>query len=111
MIQNRTNNEFVARHQPRIGEINPGDRVFVRVIRNNKVILEFVSQQLSNMTELLGTVRRKCADVCGLVRISLRNQTLGWSQDRPLMLYNALRRPQPTAPAIRNKYLPHTASL
>lgn len=67
--------------------ISFGDKIFARVTRNGRTILDFVTEKVSNMTELISQLRNAMKDVSGLVMIHIRNYHQGWGEERPLMLY------------------------
>lgn len=68
-------------------EICYGDKICGRLVMNGRVVLEFMLNKVSDMTEILGELRAKCRNVKGLVRLYLRNMSRGWSLEKPLMLY------------------------
>ena len=63
-----------------------GDRIFARVTRNGKTILNFMTERVSNMTELLSELRKAMDGISGLVMLHIRNYHKGWGEERPLML-------------------------
>lgn len=65
----------------------PGDRVLARLSLNGRVVAEFVSDRLSDMSQLLNAVRYRTRALRGLAQLYVRNLTRGWSEERPLMLY------------------------
>lgn len=67
--------------------ISLGDKIFARVTRNGRTILDFVTERVSNMSELISELRAAMKDIHGLVMIHIRNYHQGWGEDRPLMLY------------------------
>lgn len=67
--------------------ISFGDKIFARVTRNGQTIFNFVSEKVSNMTDLLSQLRIAMKDIQGLVMIHIRNFNQGWGEERPLMLY------------------------
>lgn len=72
------------------GAVHPmswGDRVFVRLTQGSRILAEYLNTRVSDMTEVLGDVRRRVRGHKGLARLQVRNATEGWSVDRPLMLY------------------------
>ncbi|MCH5232786.1 MAG: hypothetical protein J1E78_04035 [Muribaculaceae bacterium] len=69
-----------------------GDRIFARVTRNGRTILNFVTEQVSDMTELIAELRKAMKDLSGLVMIHIRNYHKGWGDERPLLLYNRSNR-------------------
>ena len=72
--------------------ISFGDKIFARVSRNGRTVLNFVSEQVANMSDLLSQLRKAMKDIQGLVMIHIRNYNQGWGEERPLMLY-AEKRP------------------
>ena len=73
-----------------------GDKIFARVTKNGKTILDYVTDKVSTMTELIGELRIAMKDLRGLVMIHIRNYHQGWGEERPLMLY------APKMPSIDN---------
>ena len=71
----------------RTKSISFGDKIFARVTRNGQTIFNFVSEKVSNMTDLLSQLRIAMKDIQGLVMIHIRNFNQGWGDERPLMLY------------------------
>lgn len=67
--------------------ISFGDKIFARVTRNGRTILNFVSEKVANMAQLISELRFAIKDVQGLVMIHIRNYNQGWGEERPLMLY------------------------
>lgn len=61
--------------------------MFARIVMGRRTILEFANACISDITELLGELRRLTRGLRGLVRLYVRNITRGWSIERPLMLY------------------------
>lgn len=68
--------------------ISYGDKIFARVTRNGQTILNFVTEQVSTMSELIGELRKAMKDFSGLVILHIRNYNRGWGEDRPLLLYS-----------------------
>lgn len=64
-----------------------GDKIFARVTRNGHTVLNFVSEKVSNMADLLSQIRIAMKDIQGLVMVYIRNYNQGWGDERPLMLY------------------------
>lgn len=64
-----------------------GDRLFARIVMRGRTIMEFVLNQVSDMTELLGELRKKVTGIRGLAQVYVRNYSRGWSMQQPLMLY------------------------
>lgn len=73
----------------RLGELQYGDRIFVRVQREGHIELEFETAQVNDYTEVLGEIRRACRHISGLVRLYVRNVSRGWSKTVPFMLYGS----------------------
>ena len=69
-------------------QISFGDKIFARVTRNGQTILDYVTERVSTMSQLLGELRLAMKDIHGLVMIHIRNYHQGWGEDRPLMLYS-----------------------
>ena len=67
--------------------ISFGDKIFARVTRNGQTIYNFVSEKVSNMTDLLSQLRLAMKDIQGLVILHIRNYNQGWGEERPFMLY------------------------
>lgn len=70
-----------------------GDRVQARLILNGRIVAEFVTDRIADMTELLNAVRFRTRDLRGLAQLYIRNLTRGWVEERPLMLYPRLLPP------------------
>lgn len=89
-----------ARFDNAFGSRNPiryGDRLFARLLRHGRMIMEFVINEVSDFTELMGELRKKAKGLKGLVQLQLRNYSRGWSMEQPLMLYSSSSRPSPRA--------------
>ena len=74
------------------GSRNPiryGDRLMARVIVGGRTVVEFIVNQVSDLSDLYGELRKKTRGLCGLVSLYVRNFTRGWSFERPWMLYPA----------------------
>ncbi len=68
-------------------EICYGDKIFARLVLNGRIIVEFMMNRVSDMTEIFGELRGYCREYRGLARLYLRNMSRGWSVEKPLMLY------------------------
>lgn len=80
-----------------------GDRVQARLILNGRIVAEFISDRISDMTELLNAVRFRTRELRGLARLYVRNLTRGWADERPLMLYSQdLAMPKVNAQCVVN---------
>lgn len=63
------------------------DTIHARLILNGEKIAEFVSNRFDGMTDLMGQMRSLTRHYRGLAKLYVRNLTVGWSFERPLMLY------------------------
>ena len=66
--------------------ISYGDRIFARVTKNGREILNYVTEQVSTIAELLTALKNVMSDTRGLVMIHIRNYHQGWGEERVLML-------------------------
>lgn len=64
-----------------------GDRLFVRLMQEGRVVMEWVLETVSDLTELFSALHSRCRDIRGLVKLYLRNVSRGWSLVRPFMFY------------------------
>ncbi len=64
-----------------------GDRLFVRLMQDGRVVMEWVLETVSDLTELFSALHSRCRDIRGLVKLYLRNVSRGWSLVRPFMFY------------------------
>ena len=71
----------------RIKSINLGDKIFARVTRNGSTILNYVTEKVATISQLISELRLAMKDIHGLVMIHIRNYNQGWGEERPLMLY------------------------
>ncbi len=69
--------------------IRYGDRLFARIVMRGRTVVEFVMNQVSDRTELLGELRKKVKGLRGLAQVYVRNYSRGWSIEQPLMLYTS----------------------
>lgn len=74
-------------HGRREFRMSYGDRISVRLVVNGRVVLEYDTREVADMTDLTGDVRRRAASAAGLGRLYIRNHDRGWSRERQLMLY------------------------
>lgn len=65
-----------------------GDRVQARLILNGRIVADFITDRIADMTELLNAVRFRTRELRGLAQLYIRNLTRGWVEERPLMLYS-----------------------
>jgi len=83
-----------------------GDRIFARLSMHGHTLVEFMVNRVSDMTELIGEIRKATVGKRGLATLSVRNQSKGWSMERPFMLYapsapsNPLFSPAPSASSL-----------
>lgn len=68
-------------------QIQYGDRMFVRFTMRRGVCVEFMSENVSDMSELFGEIRQRTRGLKGLGHLYIRNGTRGWKVERPMMLY------------------------
>ena len=69
--------------------IRKGDRIFARLTMGARTVIEFMIDKVESMTDLLLEVHRATAGIRGLCKLYVRNQSRGWAQERPLMLYGS----------------------
>jgi len=72
--------------------ITYGDRIYVAINIMGRRVSEFATSMVADFTELIGEVRHYTHGMRGLVTLSIRNASRGWTVDRPLMLYSPGRR-------------------
>lgn len=68
-------------------EIQKGDRIFARLTMGGKTILEFMINSVASMEQLLNELRQMTANLRGLGRLHVRNQSRGWMSVSNLMFY------------------------
>lgn len=66
--------------------ISLGDKIFTRVTMNGRTILDFVTDKVSNMAELISILRKRMNDTAGLVTLHIRNYHKGWGEEKALLL-------------------------
>ena len=90
-------------------KIELGDRIYARLSMHGRTVLEFMIDRVANMTELIGELRHMTYDSHGLAMLYDRNQSRGWSQERPLMLYspNPVGKPAPAKTLWEDNPLKH----
>ena len=74
-----------------------GDRLFARIVMRGRTVLEFMVNQVCDLTEFWGELRKKAKGLKGLVQVHIRNYSRGWSMQQPMMLYA----PAATQPSMR----------
>lgn len=70
--------------------IQYGDRIFVRVVsveRGWRTLADFCLNNVNDMSEVIGELRRHTRGERGLTRLYVRNATRGWSFEQPFKLY------------------------
>lgn len=67
-------------------QITYGDRIFARVMKNGREVLNFVTEKVSTIGELMAALKEAMKDLKGLVMIHIRNYHQGWGEERPLIL-------------------------
>ena len=72
-----------------------GDRVYARLTMCGNTIAEITGDRFAGVTDVITFLRHKASRVRGLTSLYVRNQSQGWSVERPLMLYT---RSAPGAP-------------
>ncbi|MDE6084732.1 MAG: hypothetical protein K2G11_09640 [Muribaculaceae bacterium] len=87
-----------------VNRIHFGDKLFVRIMFNGSSLLEFTTNAIASMTDLIAETRRKLHDFQGLCTFNVRNMSQGWSTRKPLMIYpQSYRR---VAPQTRTAHIP-----
>lgn len=66
--------------------IDYSDRLFVRLTRMGRVVMEFMVTHVNDYSELLAEIHRNTRHLPGLVMMSVRNMLRGWLMERPMML-------------------------
>lgn len=68
-------------------KIEYGDRIFARLTMGQRTIIEFIADRVSDLSGLLAQLRHLTRGLRGLATLHLRNQSKGWSDQHPIMLY------------------------
>lgn len=68
-------------------KLSYGDKIYARLILNEKNVIEFVIDNIASMTELIGELRMMTRSLKGLAKLYVRNMTQGWCIERPFMIY------------------------
>lgn len=68
--------------------IEYGDRIFARLSMGPHTVVELILDKIADFTELITELRRATRGIRGLATLHIRNQSKGWSDMRPLMLYS-----------------------
>lgn len=90
-------NNLQSHYPPRYMEC--GDRIFVRISRQGQTLMEFVVDNASSYTDLIGEIRYAAQHIEGLTNIFIRNYSRGWSRQCPMRFYPGVSRPQRNAPS------------
>ncbi|MDE7412497.1 MAG: hypothetical protein K2N05_01725 [Muribaculaceae bacterium] len=80
-----------SRYENAFGSSRPiryGDRLLARVIMGGRTMVEFFINEVSDLTELIGELRKKTKGLRGLAQLYVRNYSRGWSMEKPFMIYN-----------------------
>lgn len=72
------------------GDIEYGDRVFVRVVKDYREVATLMTEEASSYTELIGIIRDRVGNMPGLAKLHVRNYTRGWAREIPFMFYKPL---------------------
>lgn len=88
-----------------------GDRIQARLILNGRVVADFITDRIADMTELLNAIRFRTRELRGLARLYVRNLTQGWAEERPLMLYSRLCGTQTSRSAVAGVSVRGTAVI
>ena len=66
--------------------INYGDKIFARVSKNGRTVINFVTEKVATISELIAQLRAAVKDLTGLVTIHIRNYNQGWGAEKQLVL-------------------------
>lgn len=64
-----------------------GDHISVRMATPEGETIEYETQRVADMTDLIGDLRRKAKGMRGLAVVTVRNRDRGWTRERRIMLY------------------------
>lgn len=64
-----------------------GDKLSIRVTVGINAPIEYETRNVSDMTELIGDLRRRAKGQRGLAVMTIRNHDRGWIRERHIMLY------------------------
>lgn len=67
--------------------IKYGDKIFARLTMGQRTIVELMVNRVNSLSEVIAELRYTTRGLRGLATLHLRNQSQGWSTERPLMLY------------------------
>ncbi len=67
--------------------ISYGDRIFVRAVMKGRSIVEYVTNEVADMTDLTGDLRQRLRKDKGLISVYIRNLDRGWNRKHHIMLY------------------------
>lgn len=87
-------------------DIKHGDRIFVRVMRDGKTLLEFSVNNAGSLTDLIGEIRYAARNIVGLTTVFIRNHDRGWSETRPIKFYadGGVRRRRSQTNNVKSNY-------
>lgn len=66
--------------------ITINDIVWATATFEGRTVASFSASGYSSITEVLKAVRRSLGDIVGMVRLSLRNSSRGWREERSLYI-------------------------
>ena len=66
--------------------IEYGDRIFARVMKNGRTILDFMTENVSNMSELIERLQSEMVGSRGMVMVQIRNYHQGWGARKWMMV-------------------------
>lgn len=84
-------------------KIEYGDKIFARLTIGQRIITEFMINRVADLSELIAEMRYVTRGIRGLATLHIRNQSKGWSAERPLMLYTP-RIPQPVTTPVTSPF-------
>lgn len=68
-----------------------GDRMAVRAVMNGECVADYITDKVSDMTDLTGDLRQRTRKLKGLVTVYIRNLDRGWNKEHRIMLYGERR--------------------
>lgn len=84
--------------------IERGDKIYARLSMHGRTLAEFSSDRMNGISDVITNLRHVAAKIRGLATLYVRNQSRGWSTERPLMLYNRVMRPNTFMGSTLNSY-------
>lgn len=64
-----------------------GDRISVRMMMAGQCAMQYETNKVTDMTDLIGDLRRRAKGMHGLAVVHVRNLDRGWTRERRIMLY------------------------